>query len=260
MHGAPVPGAGEIHLWYCRDADISDHGVLALYASWLSAEEQQRQARFLYPRHRHRYLLTRALVRNVLSGYCPGTALGDWQFAANAHGKPHIAAPDCGALNFNLSHTKGMIVMAVSCARELGVDVEWTGRQVQVRELAAHSFAAGEVGELADLDEAGQRSRFVDFWTLKEAYIKACGLGLALPLDQFCFSLRQEGRIDLAFDSPIVGHADQWALWLLEAGAQHRVALAIANAGHADSVALTVRETVPGLWSATREWPLIRRS
>ena len=95
-----------------------------------------------------------------------------------------------GGLRFNLSHTDGLVVCLVAVEREIGVDVEHTARAGSVGiEIAERFSSPSEVAELRSLPFADQRSRFFDYWTLKEAYIKARGLGLHLPLDQFSFHL-----------------------------------------------------------------------
>ena len=119
MHGRHVImeqlDSGQIHLWLAWLGEITDSRLLAEYRSLLSEEERQRQMRFHFERDRHRYLVTRAMVRTVLSKYAD-VAPRDWRFAANDYGKPSIAAEHTEArgIEFNLSHTDGLVVLGVT--------------------------------------------------------------------------------------------------------------------------------------------------
>ena len=112
----------------------------------------------------------------------------------NVHGRPEILDRPAGVpdLRFNLSHTDGLIACAVTIGREVGVDVEHVGRRL-THDIAGRFFAPREVADLKSLPVAEQPRVFFDYWTLKEAYIKARGFGLALPLGDFAFRPRAAG-------------------------------------------------------------------
>lgn len=214
---------GEVHLWFAfvDRPQLRDPQLLERYRAMMSDEERRRQERYLQPVHRHQALVARALVRSGLSRYAPDVEPGRWRFRANEHGRPEIAGPRVAPLRFNLSHTTGLMVLAVTLDRAVGVDVEDHRRRVESREIAHRFFAADEVRQL----EAG-KAPFFAFWTLKEAYIKARGAGLALPLQRFAFHL-DGGRIGVVFEPRLRDRADAWRFALLGPTPQHTAALAV---------------------------------
>lgn len=217
----------EIQLWMSSPARVDDPATLARYQALLSPGEQAQQARLHFAHDRHRYLVTRALVRTVLSRYA-ATTPGDWRFAPTAHGRPTLVEPgeDARDLVFNLSHSKELVVCAVRRHGALGVDTENLCRKVSLS-TAEHCFSAPELGELQALPAAAQPARFLALWTLKESYVKARGLGLAIPLDDFGFRLADSGRIDAYFkrgDDPA-----RWRFWQLDCGRGNLVALCAQN-------------------------------
>ncbi|ASC69573.1 4'-phosphopantetheinyl transferase HetI [Halomicronema hongdechloris C2206] len=148
--------------------------------SWLDAQERWRYERCRFPQHRHEYLVAHALLRSCLSRYGEQPPQ-DWRFSTNAYGRPEIQVEQ-GAppRRFNLSHTEGLVACAITRAAEVGIDVEHGGQPVRAGDLAAiavANFAPVELAELARLTGIAWRHRFFDVWTLKEAYIKAQGLG-----------------------------------------------------------------------------------
>ena len=179
----------EVHLWYVLTEHLAETGLLTAYRALLSPDEWARNQRFVFPKGRHEHLVTRALVRTTLSAYQPSVDPRAWQFTANPFGRPEITSPICQpALRFNVSHTDGLIVCLLAADREIGVDVEDTTRDtIGGVEIADRYFSPAEVAALRAVPQAIQRERFFDYWTLKESYIKARGLGLQLPLDQFSF-------------------------------------------------------------------------
>lgn len=247
-----VLGPDEVHVWYVRTPRATDALLLDSYAALLSEEESRRRLRFLFDRDRHTYLVSRALVRTTLSRYAD-VAPADWQFVANAHGRPEIVRPaGCPPLRFNLSHTGGLAAMAVTLLRDVGIDVEdVTRRDVGLR-VAEHYFAAGEVADLFALPPEEQRRAFFDYWTLKEAYIKARGMGLALPLDAFCMRLRSEQTPRIEFEPRIDDDPARWSFHLWRPTSQHTIALA-ADRGAATSLAMRIEETLPQRGLPTRD-------
>jgi 4'-phosphopantetheinyl transferase len=245
-----------IDIWFCADQLITDSDLLNRYDRDLEPHEREQQRRFYFEEHRHRYLVTRALVRNVLSLYAPAVCPADWRFACNEHGKPRVAGPLAQLVRFNLSHARGMIVMAVTRSREVGVDVEPNVPSAPI-DVAAHYFATREAQDLLALAEPFRAARFYELWTLKEAYVKARGTGLTLPLSSFNFDLTSDAGIELSFEPGAADEASRWALWLLNAGSGHKVAVAVDAAG-AGTFELTVRNIVPGLRHQIARWPLLR--
>jgi len=184
----PLP-ASEAHLYLADPFALEDPPLVARYLSLLTPGERARHDRFRFPVHRHHYLVTRALVRTTLSRYVARDPV-DWRFIVNAHGRPQLPEPELSWLRFNLSNTDGMVACVVAREREVGVDVEDMQRHPGNHlGVADRFFAPSEVGALLALPEAAQPRRFFEYWTLKESYIKARGLGLSIPLAKFAFSL-----------------------------------------------------------------------
>lgn len=235
---------GLAHLWYVLADEVKDPALLARYHAWMSPDEAEKQARFYFPEGRHEYLMTRALVRGVLSRYAD-VAPEQWSFVRNEHGRPEIAGPaGVPPIRFNLSNTRGLIACLVTLDRDVGVDVEDTGRSGATIEIADRFFSAGEVRALHALPEARRRARFFEYWTLKEAYIKARGMGLAIPLGRFTFHLDEGPQIRISFDPRLEDDPDDWQFSLHRPTDRHQMATAIRRP-RGEEVAIELREIVP---------------
>jgi 4'-phosphopantetheinyl transferase len=220
---------------------VFDAVLAERYAALLSGDERGRWQRFAQAADRNRFLLARALVRAVLGDYrsVEPRAL---EFTVDHWGKPHLLSLPEGEepLHFNLSHTHGMVVLAVSRQVPLGVDVEDESRVVGAEALTARFFAPEELRELKTLPENARQAHFLRLWTLKEAYVKALGLGLRIPLDSFAFALRGQ---ELAFLRRQGEGADEhMCLRSLALPPHHRVALVALTS---DELELRVYEGLP---------------
>jgi len=138
-----------------------------------------------------------------------------WHFEANEYGRPHIANAEglAAHLHFNISHTNSLIAVAVSLQGPLGVDTENVSRRLTVAPLADRYFADKEKTDLQTLPEPLQPLRFFQYWTLKESYIKARGMGLSIPLDRFSFDASQPTRITFSVDPILEDDAAHWTFW-----------------------------------------------
>ena len=213
------------------------------YLALMSPDEHQRMARFVFERDRRRFLLTRALVRTMLSRYA-AVPPAQWTFIANAHGRPELLDRPLGVpdLRFNLSHTDGLIACAVTIGREVGVDVEHIQRRL-THDVAGRFFAPREVSDLQALPEDEQARAFFEYWTLKEAYIKARGFGLALPLADFAFTLSSSSPPRIAFEPSLHDDPATWQFTQDWPTPQHRLALAVRREG-AD-LPVRIRKVIP---------------
>ena len=227
---SPAPLAPDaIHVWCAGPGpDAMNPDVRARCEAILSDEERARCRRFVFDVHRRQFLVAHALVRTTLSRYT-GTPPARWTFETNEYGRPEIAGPAGGPpLRFNLSHTDGLVACAVTLARDVGVDVEYLDRRRPADlEIAQRYFAPAEVDALEGLPAAERLAAFFDFWTLKEAYIKARGMGLALPLRHFAFRLASASNPAIAFDPAIVDDPAGWHFELARPTPTHRLALAV---------------------------------
>ena len=210
-----------LNLWCACPDDLLSEPVAVACALLLSEDEQARWKRFRFARHAREFLATRALVRTALSHYHP-LAPEAWSFHANAHGKPS-AEPERG-LRFNLSNSPGLVVCLISQGAEVGVDVEPCERAEKIAALAPEVFSPRERAQLEALHGPERLDRALSLWTLKEAYIKARGLGLSLPLDRFSFLFGGEAGICLELDPSLGNEAARWRFCLLS-HAGHRIAL-----------------------------------
>ena len=239
--------SGEIHLWLADYAAIGDERLHAAYRELLSAEEKAQEPRFYFERDRRRYLVTRALVRTVLSRYAPIDPR-DWVFSANRYGRPEIANAEVrdASLSFNISHTHSLIVLGVTRERALGVDVENVAARAVSTDIADRFFAPAEVAELNRVPRHRQQDRFFEYWTFKESYIKARGMGLSLPLDKFSFHYPDEAAVAIAIDSELADHAQRWQFWQFRPSPEYLVAICAERTGAAPP-RITVRHAVPML-------------
>jgi 4'-phosphopantetheinyl transferase len=162
-----------------------DLDVAPLPQDWktLSEDETHRARRFVFPRDRDRYVRAHSAMRAVLASYS-GMLPAEVSFSANAYGKPQIQqATNAERLQFNLSHSAGIAVLAVARGYELGVDLEMV-RPID-QDVAEHHFSPHELLTLRSLPAYDWLPGFFRCWTSKEALLKGEGLGLNLPLDAF---------------------------------------------------------------------------
>lgn len=237
MHGKPLPLQGtneELHksastcmniptlqLWCARPDDLLDPQVEAACSRLLCEEEQARWKRFKFERNQREFLATHALARTALSRQIP-IAPERWRFQFNDHGKPSIH-PDCG-LRFNLSNSTTLVVCLITANAEVGVDIEPRTRAESILEIAPRMFSPLELFQLRSLPIEQQPERALRLWTLKEAYIKARGMGLAIPLDKFSFAFDPLRNIRMEIDPALADSPDHWQFCQFELK-QHCIAI-----------------------------------
>lgn len=238
--------ADEVQVWYAYTDRCSAPDLQQSYLSLLSPPERERHARFAFEHLKAEFLLTRALCRIMLSHYAAVDPAA-WRFGQNEYGRPHLLGPQQGlGLSFNLSNTRSLVAMAVARGTdEVGVDVEELQRRPAPVEIADRYFSPHERAGLQALRGAAQSQRFFDLWTLKEAYIKARGQGLAIPLDAFSMSLDSAG-ITVEFDQTMEQRGSDWQFALHQLQASHNLALCVRRPA-AGAARITLQETVPRL-------------
>jgi 4'-phosphopantetheinyl transferase len=172
----------------------------------------------------------------------------EWTFSANAYGRPEISNAEAAdaALSFNLSHTHSLIVLAVTRERAVGVDVENVRAREGSIEIAHHYFAPPEVAVLTAAPVHEQQYRFFEYWTFKEAYIKARGMGLSLPLDKFNFHYPGADAVAIEIDRELSDDPARWQFWQFRPRPEYLVALC-AERTAVEAASVTVRQTVPML-------------
>ena len=235
----------ECHVWYCFPEEITDEVILAEYRSILSIEERDKCERFYFEKDQHSYLVSHAFLRKVLSSYCDVLA-DEWRFTCNRYGKPDISADiRCPPMKFNLSHTDGMSVVAVTLNAACGVDVENITRRSKMLAVAERMFAEAEVNVLRSCDDSNMQASFFDYWTLREAYVKAIGTGLGGSSKDFYFTVdeqnqgNREARLYFVESEP--KDKISWVFTLLSPSLEHVIAVSVE---HVNSNDLQV-ESVP---------------
>lgn len=236
----------QIHLWFCHYGESGSMALDDLYRSLLTREELLLHERFRFARDRHRYLVTRVLVRWVLSRYTQVPASA-WQFAADQFGRPRIDGPmldEVRGLDFNVSHTKGLIVLGVGRDIKFGVDVENTSGSAAL-DIVDHAFSSEEACSLRSLSADKQEQRFFEIWTLKESLVKACGLGLQMDFGRFSFDLDGDD-INLVFADNAATLGRNWLFWQFQPSMDYVVAVCAAPSGA--STQIICREALPLRW------------
>ncbi len=223
----------EIHLWHVDQADFDLEKLRASSFSWLSEADSVRFHCYRFDRHRKQFLLGRVLIRTALSCYDQSIDLAEWRFTYNEYGKPAIhPEQQTEPLFFNLSHSGERLVLALAKFADIGVDIEYSGKSRRIAAIAGRYFSSKEAMELQSLPLAQQQFRFYQLWTLKEAYIKACGMGLAIPLQHFSYSFPGTDKISIQFDARRNDDKHAWQFWQMDAGAEYKIAVAArADAG-----------------------------
>lgn len=218
----------EIHIWFTYDEEINPDFALTNYVQFLNHQELEQWQKLYFDKYKHQYLVTRMLVRDVLSRYLQGIPAEKIEFITNDYKKPYILPEQLAIpLRFNISHSEKMIVLAVSVGVEIGIDVEYLNRKNIFFEIAERFFAENEYQHFKALSGEHQKQRFFSLWTLKEAYIKACGKGLYIPLDEFWFSFPSVDIIDIDFSTSRNDDPVNWQFWQIQPGKQHLVSLAV---------------------------------
>jgi len=202
-----------LHLWCAYPDDLLEEEAAEACARLLNEEERARWQAFKFDRHRREYLATHALARIALSYHAPLPPEA-WRFQLNAYGKPAIE-PECG-LRFNLSNSPDLVVCLIGEGAEVGVDVEPRARAGSIAEVGPRMFSPRELAQLGDLRDDERPERALRLWTLKEAYIKARGMGLALPLNKFSFLFEGAERIRMELDASLGDEPEHWRFCLMD--------------------------------------------
>lgn len=215
----------EVHVWRVK-LEAPDDEVKHL-SHVLTAEETQRASKFYFEKDRRHWIVAHAALRILLGRYLhidPQTLL----FTANDYGKPSIVYPLAGTrLHFNLSHSGNLALCAFAYDRHVGVDVEYMRAGIEYNELARYSFSARERATLLALPATLQEEAFFLCWSRKEAYIKARGRGLSLPLDQFDVSLVPNEPATLLDSREDPQATQRWSLHALTPGDRYAGALVV---------------------------------
>jgi 4'-phosphopantetheinyl transferase len=230
---------GEVHVWYTPTAGLP-LSVIAAQQSLLSRDELERCEQFRTETLKRDFAVARALVRAALSLYVDVPPRG-WEFGRTELGRPFVATPAGQGLAFSLSHTIGLVACAVAAGRDVGVDAEWLNRPCDLESIVERCFSRAEAADVALQGPSQRRRRVLEFWTLKEAYAKARGLGLALPFDGLAFQLGQAVRA--SFSPAVKDNADRWCFGRFTVTPEYLVAVAATR--HSQPVRFRVQAMLP---------------
>jgi 4'-phosphopantetheinyl transferase len=211
---------------YVAHADqfARDSGRVARSLAWMSAPERERAARFRHDQDRAMFGLGREMARTLV-GSALGVAPDAWSWREGPHGRPEVAAPDAD-LHFNISHSAGLVMCVLARGRAVGVDLEDRTRRTPDPAIVTRYCSRTEADDVCAQGDAWP-DRFLRYWTLKEAYLKARGLGIAVHLADISFDLgdRQDSA-RISFLNSLAGTDDRWAFHLLPLEPHHLAAVA----------------------------------
>lgn len=223
-HGEMV-SIDEAHVWLLKPEAVRDELTSRLYV--LSAEERARMASFRFESDRLAYGASHLLLRAALNWCAPDVPPEAWELTDSRLDRPEVVAPAISPrLRFNISHTRGLVACVVTREIDCGVDVEVQRQVEDMEDLAIRVFSPAEISALMALPVSLRPTRFFSYWTLKEAYVKARGLGLSLPLEAFSFNL-DSGDIAITIDPSLNDHGRDWQFEQWAPTEQHLVAVAI---------------------------------
>ncbi len=225
----------EIHLWLIDQNKINRTDVLQHYPLLISNDETQRMGQFRSPVRQNQFLISRAALRSILCMYMPHRTPPSLTFSQNAWGKPELT-DNPHNLQFNVSHSKDKVLIGVTKARCLGVDIEYMNHARDFKKIAENYFHTLEWHDDAFQhdDELGTYSatRFYKLWTLKEALTKAEGKGLALPFDSFYFRCPDNQPAKLMGDSSACLFTKQWGFHHQYCSDNYSLAIAFEELAH----------------------------
>jgi len=195
----------------------------AAWAQRLPPDERDRFHRYRHPIGAHEFLAGRLLIRGWLEAVS-GTPAAAWRFAEGPRGRPEIAEP-ASPWSFNLAHSGGLVACVLSRLPDVGVDLEDLERRTPTRDLARRYCSPAEVADIERLPAPEQDRRFLTYWTLKEAYLKARGLGIAVHLSDLEFTIDGPHPV-LAFRASLEGTSPDWAFELFQPTPRHLLSVA----------------------------------
>lgn len=217
----------EAHIWFAIPDNTKNSGVIAKLLSLLSVEEINKHNRFHFSEDRHLYLVSHALVRNVLAKYLEKQP-ADLKFHYTEHGKPEVCLSKSDPiLRFNLSHTAGLAACIVTINDDCGIDAEAIVNKTASLDIAHSMFSDSEFEHLKSLSGRSYLEEFFTRWTLREAYVKALGQGVDHLTNKLLFNITNDRDIDVSFQGERGDACQYWQFQVMRPTPNHIVTTAI---------------------------------
>jgi 4'-phosphopantetheinyl transferase len=250
----------QIDLWIVFFDGQYSSNLIDQYRRLLTEDEKSQELCFHFDRDRIRFILTRASIRTVLSRYSV-IKPEQWRFGKNEYGKPKIVNTEdsVSRISFNISHSESQIILGVTYMQNLGIDTENVMTSKVSLDLADLVFSPSEVSALHGLPERMQNERFFEYWTLKESYIKAKGIGLSIPLNQLIFEFPDERMIKVYFHPKLNDSPAGWRFWQVRPATDYLMAVCVQRS-RSSSQQLVMRRIVPLEIEQPYECTVLRQS
>src|SRR6266700_4660831 len=214
----------EVHVWLAP-LDLPDSHLYIL-AQALADDERRRAQAFRFQKDRIHFIVDRFILRALLGLYLTKEP-GMLRFCYNEYGKPALTSEAGDSISFNVAHSHGMAMYAITRKRDIGIDLEYISRDIESEQVALHFFSPYEVSMLRLVPPERQYEAFFNCWTRKEAYIKARGMGLSLSLSSFDVSLTPGTPAALLNIREEDQNISDWSLVDMSFNADYAAALAV---------------------------------
>lgn len=219
----------EAHVWLVVPENITNKSIIAEFFSILSLEEIHKHNRFHFPEDRHRYLVSHAFLRKILSQYL-NQQPGDLKFYYSENGKPEVSlSKNDPLIRFNLSHTAGLTACIVTINDDCGIDAEAIVHKTASLDVARLMFSDSEFKFIENLSGRTYLEEFFTRWTLREAYVKALGLGIDYPTNKLLFKIVDDKNISVAIEKANDTICQFWQFRTMQPTSNHTVSIAIKN-------------------------------
>lgn len=201
----------QVHIW---SASITNHeNRLPVYWSFLTNEEKEKAQKFKFLKDKNCFVIAKGILRKLLASYL-SLSPKEINLKLGEYGKPFLH--HSSNLQFNISHSRSEILLGFIQTLPIGIDIEYTKREIDVKNIAKHFFAEEEIEALLKLDTKYQTQAFYSCWTRKEAFIKALGSGLSFPLAEFVVSLDSLKKAKLIATKWDKKEKEKWILQPIE--------------------------------------------
>lgn len=238
----------EAHIWI---AYVKEHNIpwlLVQYKALLSDYEIGKYNRFYFKRHSKSYLVSHALLRTTLSRYS-SVLPAQWIFSQNSYGHPCIhSSGNRVPLQFNISRTEHAAVCVITSDIDCGIDIESQEKLDDLDHLSIQVLSPMELGNFRHIAADAKKERFLTYWTLKESYVKALGIGLSIPLQNISFMLDTDGDPKLMFHPETSVRPSDWQFTTIKLPNEHLMSVALRK-GMRPDLNLRINVVRPGLTS-----------